>query len=208
MAAGYAFGPIFRFERADRMRWLIGLGAAVRPASLLCAGILADPPRRRGPAASAALRGRQQRRGILDITRASAKRWCGSNGEVAGQGASSCGARSCCPSVHRDTNDTKSPARDIGTIRKGRSLNPLVNHWRHGHARRNLHAESGSDVAGKQGNHHPEHRSIRSDQFAGGEGDVCSDHAPGLNRTAVYGGLASAEDRSKLIAFLQSPGTN
>lgn len=32
------------------------------------------------------------------------------------------------PSVHRDTNDTKSPARDIGTIRKGRSLNPLVNH--------------------------------------------------------------------------------
>ena len=90
------------------------------------------------------------------------------------------------PSVHRDTNDTKSPARDIGTIRKGRSLNPLVNHWRHGHARRNLHAESGSDVAGKQGNHHPEHRSIRSDQFAGGEGDVCSDHAPGLNKTADF----------------------
>lgn len=29
MAAGYAFGPIFRFDRADRMRWLIGLGAAV-----------------------------------------------------------------------------------------------------------------------------------------------------------------------------------
>lgn len=29
MAAGYAFGPIFRFDRADRMRWAIGLGAAV-----------------------------------------------------------------------------------------------------------------------------------------------------------------------------------
>jgi cytochrome c2 len=28
------------------------------------------------------------------------------------------------------------------------------------------------------------------------------------NSMNPYGGLASAEDRSKLIAFLQSPGTN
>ena len=28
------------------------------------------------------------------------------------------------------------------------------------------------------------------------------------NSMKPYGGLASAEDRSKLIAFLQSPGTN
>ena len=29
MAAGYALGPIFGFDRATRMRWLLGLGAAI-----------------------------------------------------------------------------------------------------------------------------------------------------------------------------------
>ena len=29
MAAGYALGPVFTLERAARLRWLIGLGAAV-----------------------------------------------------------------------------------------------------------------------------------------------------------------------------------
>ena len=45
MAAGYAFGPIFRFERADRMRWPIGLGAAVMAGfiALRASNLYGDP---------------------------------------------------------------------------------------------------------------------------------------------------------------------
>ena len=45
MAAGYALGPIFRFDRAVRMRWLIGLGAAVTAGfiALRASNLYGDP---------------------------------------------------------------------------------------------------------------------------------------------------------------------
>jgi uncharacterized membrane protein len=45
MAAGYALGPIFRFDRAVRMRWLLGLGAAVTAGfiALRASNLYGDP---------------------------------------------------------------------------------------------------------------------------------------------------------------------
>lgn len=45
MAAGYAFGPVFRLDRAPRMRWLLGLGAAVTAGFVLlrAANLYGDP---------------------------------------------------------------------------------------------------------------------------------------------------------------------
>ena len=45
MAAGYALGPIFRFDRAARMRWLIGLGTAVTAGfiALRASNLYGDP---------------------------------------------------------------------------------------------------------------------------------------------------------------------
>ena len=45
MAAGYALGPIFRFDRAARMRWLLGLGAGVTAGfiALRASNLYGDP---------------------------------------------------------------------------------------------------------------------------------------------------------------------
>ena len=65
MAAGYALGPIFRFDRAARMRWLIGLGTAVTAGfiALRASNLYGDPARRaQQPAKMARVRHPQLRR--------------------------------------------------------------------------------------------------------------------------------------------------
>jgi uncharacterized membrane protein len=49
MAAGYALGPVFKLDRATRVRWLLGLGAVISAGFVVCARPISTATPPRGP---------------------------------------------------------------------------------------------------------------------------------------------------------------